>query len=104
MPRIKTKAVNPIAVEDRDGGYAVKLPESVGDDLEVMRKVAHRMVDEVADRGLLGWLLHTVEENLGALADDIIGEFVLSLVNEATGKKEVPAQPVGPGALGLVSS
>ncbi len=104
MPEIRAKTDNPIAVEDRDGGYDVKLPESVGDDLEVMRKVAHRMVDEVADRGLLSWLLHTVETNLGALTDDIIGEFVLNLVNEATGKKDVPAKPVGPGAPGLVSS
>jgi hypothetical protein len=52
-----------------------------------MRKMAHRMVDEVADRGLLSWLLHTVETNLGALTDDIIGEFVFNLVNEATGNK-----------------
>ena len=51
--------------------------------------VAHRMVDEVADRGLSSWLLHTVENNLGALIDDIVGEFVLNLVNEATGNKEV---------------
>ncbi len=87
MPEIKTKTVNPIAVEDPDGGYVVKLPESVGDDLEVMRKMAHRMVDEVADRGLLSWLLHTVETNLGALTEDIIGEFVFNLVNEATGNK-----------------
>ncbi len=79
--------LNSIAEEDPDGGYAVKLPESVGDDLEIMRKMAHRMVDEVADRGLLSWLLHTVENNLGTLADDIIGEFVLNLVNEATKKK-----------------
>jgi len=104
MPEIKAKAVNPIAVEDPDGGYTVKLPDSVRDDLEIMRKVAHRMVDEVADRGLLSWLPHTVENNLGALTDDIIGEFVLNLVNEATGKKEVPAKPVGPGVAGLASS
>ena len=88
MPEIKTKAANPIAVEDPDGGYTVRLPDSVRDDLEIMRKVAHRMVDEVADRGLLSWLPHTVENNLGALTDDIIGDFVLNLVNEATGKNE----------------
>ena len=87
MPEIKTKAANPIAVEDPDGGYAVRLPDSVRDDLEIMRKVAHRVVDEVADRGLLSWLPHTVENNLATLADDIIGEFVLNLVNEATGNK-----------------
>lgn len=90
MAKTKTKEVNPIAVEDPDGGYAIKLPESVRDDLEIMRRVAHRMVDEVADRGLLTWLLHTVEENIGTLTDDIIGEFVLNLVNEAMGKKEAP--------------
>ena len=104
MPEMKTKAVNPIAVEDPDGGYTVKLPDSVRDDLEIMRKVAHRMVDEVADRGLFSWLAHTVENNLATLTDDIIGEFVLNLVNEATGKKEVPAKPVGPGVAGLASS
>ncbi|UCC31518.1 MAG: hypothetical protein JSU86_04420 [Phycisphaerales bacterium] len=96
MAEIKTKTDNPIAVEDPNGGYAVKLPKSVRNDLEMMRKVAHRMVDEVAERGLLSWLLETVEENLGTLTDDIIGEFVLKLVNEATGKKEAPANPLGP--------
>jgi hypothetical protein len=87
MPEIKAKTANTIAVEDPAGGYVVKLPESVGDDLEVMRKVAHRMVDEVANRGLSSWLLHTVEGHLEALTDDIIGEFVLNLVNETTRKK-----------------
>jgi hypothetical protein len=95
VAEIKTKTDNPIAVEDPNGGYDVQLPKCVRNDLEMMRKVAHRMVDEVADRGLSSWLLETVEGNLGNLTDDIIGEFVLKLVNEATGKKEVPANPVG---------
>ena len=90
MAKTKAKEANLIAVEDPNGGYTVKLPESVRDDLEIMRRVAHRMVDEVAERGLLNWLLHTVEENLGALTDDIIAEFVLNLISEATGKQEVP--------------
>ncbi len=61
------------------------------------------MVDEVANRGLLSWLLHTVEGHLEALTDDIIGEFVLSLINEATGNLNSRKPPRRGGPPGPVA-
>ncbi len=75
--------LNSIAEEDPEGGITVKLPESVRGNLRVMRWLHHRVVDVMADHGLVECLVHDVEARLGTLSFEIVGDYVTDLIREA---------------------
>ena len=75
--------LNSIAEDHPDGGLKVTLPESVRDSLPVMRALHHRVVDVIADHGLVQWLVNDVETRLATLTYEIVGDFVTDLVREA---------------------
>ena len=74
---------NSIVDEDPAGGLTVTLAQSVRDNLPVMRGLHHRVVDVMADRGLVQCLVYDVETRLAALSEQIVGDFVTDLVREA---------------------
>ena len=84
MPkRTGLNTLNAIAEEEPEGGLTVKLPESVRGNLRVMRWLHHRVVDVMADHGLVEWLVHDVETRLATLSFEIVGDYVTDLIREA---------------------
>ena len=81
--RTGSATLNSIAEDDPEGGLTVTLPESVRNSLPVMRGLHHRVVDIIADHGLVEWLVHDVEMRLATLSWEIVGDFVTDLVREA---------------------
>ena len=75
--------LNSIAERDPKGGLTVTLPKSVRDSLPVMRGLNHRVVDVIADHGLVEWLVVDVEMRLTTLSCHIVGDFVTDLVRQA---------------------
>ncbi len=69
--------------EDQAGGFKVTLPESVRGNLRVMRGLHHRVVDVMADHGLVEWLVYDVEARLATLSFVIVGDYVTDLIREA---------------------
>ncbi len=61
-------------------------------DRETVRRLAHRVVDMLADTGRYDSLAEGVTTNLGYLADDFVVEKVTDLLEEARAVgKEVPS-------------
>ena len=77
--------LNAIARDDEEGQMTVTLPECVRGNLNVMRWLHHRVVDVMADHGLVEWLAHDVEMRLTTLSSEIVGDYVQGLVREAKG-------------------
>ncbi len=75
--------LNDITREDEEGGIKVTLPESVRGNLALMRRLNHRVVDIIADRGFVEWLVHDVERRLAVLSADVMHDFTTALVREA---------------------
>ena len=74
---------NSIVQEDPEGGLTVTLPTSVHGNLPVVRGLYHRVVDVIADHGLVEWLVYDVETRLAALSEQIVDDFVTDLLREA---------------------
>ncbi|UCC32350.1 MAG: hypothetical protein JSU86_08715, partial [Phycisphaerales bacterium] len=87
--------LNSIAREDSEGGITVTLPECVRGNLRVMRWLHHRVVDVMADHGLVEWLVYDVEARLKTLSFEIVGDYVTDLVREAkvAAKKSAKRNP-----------
>ena len=90
--RSRLDLLSEIAQEDDEGGIKVRLPESVRDDLRVMRRLHHRVVDFMADHGLLEGLVHDVEARLTVLSFAIVGDYVTEMVREAKASAKTPAK------------
>lgn len=59
------------------------LPECVHSNLCVMRWLHHRVVDLMADHGLVEWLVHDVEMRLRTLTLEVVDDYLTDLVREA---------------------
>ena len=92
--RTRMDVLNEIVQEDDKGGFKVRLPESVRGDLRVMRHLHHRVVDLMADIGLVEGLVHDVEGRLKVLSFAIVGDYVMEMVREArASSKTSPKAP-----------
>ena len=81
----KRERIQPVALHaelDAQGCLQVTLPEKVCQNLALMLWLHHRVVDLLADNGLLDFLTHDVEERLALLATDITSDYVAALLAE----------------------
>ncbi len=90
--RTRMDVLDEIVQEDEEGGLKVRLPESVRGDLRVMRRLHHRVVDLMADIGLLEGLVHDVEARLTVLSFAIVGDYVTEMVREAKASSKTSAK------------
>jgi hypothetical protein len=70
------------AEEDDRGRINVVLPDEVRRDRNLMRRLHHRVVDLLADKGILECFADDVEERLASLGAEIVSDFVADLLRE----------------------
>ena len=89
------EALDSIALADEEevGDFKVKLPDSVRGNLRVMRWLHHRVVDVMADQGLVDWLVHDVEARLTSLRFEIVHYYVTDLLREARASVKTSTKP-----------
>ena len=76
------------AMEDDRGRIHVVLPQEVRRNHAVMRQLHHRVVDLLAEKGMLSQFANDVEERLSSLSAKIVSDFVAKLLNEARPAKK----------------
>ena len=87
----KRKASKPPVSVEPDCSVELEFTDAVRKDPETVRRLAHRVVDLLADTGRYDSLAESVTSNLGYLADDFVVEKVTDLLEEARGAgKRVP--------------
>ena len=90
--RAKRKASTPPVSVEPDCSVELEFTDEVRKDPETVRRLAHRVVDLLADTGRYDSLAESVTSNLGYLADDFVVEKVTELLAEARAAgKEVPS-------------
>ena len=89
--RAKRKPSEPPVSVEPDCSVELEFTDAVRKDPETVRRLAHRVVDLLADTGRYDSLAKSVTTNLGYLADDFVVEKVTDLIEEARGAgKQVP--------------
>ena len=83
------------AEEDAQGRIEVILSATIRQDRALMVRLHHRVVDLLAEKGLLDDFADDVEERLAALGTDIISDFVADLLSES---QAVVKKAKAPGA------
>ena len=81
--RSKRKPSEPPVSVEPDCSVELEFTDAVRKDPETMRRLAHRVVDLLADNGRYDILADSVTTNLGYLADDFVVEKVTDLLEEA---------------------
>ncbi len=61
----------------------VKLAERVRENLSMLRRLNHLLVDVTADRGFVKTLADDAERNLGVLSSDMAAHYVMDLLSQA---------------------
>ena len=87
------RVANPVVTVNYEGGVFVSLPSTVRDNREVLRWLSHWVVDAMADRGHVEWMVADVDEGLSNLSTDMLTISVADLVRQAI---EATSQPPGP--------
>jgi hypothetical protein len=70
------------AMEDDRGRINVALPAEVRQNHALMHRLHHRVVDLLAEKGMLAFFADDVEERLASLSADIVSDFVAKLLKE----------------------
>ncbi len=81
--RAKRKSSTPPVAVDPDCTVELEFTDAVTRDPETVRRLAHRVVDLLADTGRHDRLAKSVSNNLAYLADDFVVEKVTALLEEA---------------------
>ena len=81
--RAKRKSSQPPVSVEPDCTVQLEFTDEVRKDPETVRRLAHRVVDLLADTGRYDSLAESVTSNLGFLADDFVVEKVTDLLEEA---------------------
>ena len=87
--KTRRKKLEPwVSVEDACS-VELRFSERLQDEPELLRRLAHRTIDLLADTGHYEWLSGTVAVDLGQLADEMVAKHVTELIEEvrAEGKK-----------------
>ena len=94
--RTRINILDEIVDEDEDGGFKVKLPESVCGNVRAMRLLYYRMGDFMADIGLVEGMVADVERRLTVLSFAIVGGYVQEIVREAKASARTQAKTPAP--------
>jgi hypothetical protein len=70
------------AEEDAEGRIDVTLSATIRQDRALMIRLHHRVVDLLAEKGMIDYFADELEERLAALGTDIISDFVADLTSE----------------------
>ena len=81
--RSKRKASESLVHVDQQCDVSVRLTGGVGDEPETIRRLAHRVVDVLADNGLNDKLEQSVSLNLAWMVDEFVIDGVTALIHEA---------------------
>ncbi len=94
MAKKHTRLKPLVSVERADGkgGIKVTLSQSASTDVDVMRHLAHRVVDLMADHGLKAHLAYDAGNGLTLLCYTIIADYVMEMVREAKASAEKSAK------------
>ncbi|MCH7885921.1 MAG: hypothetical protein IIC01_11830 [Planctomycetes bacterium] len=85
MAKKQTKHKKPDPLVCLDSAYSMefKFSRRFQKDPETLRRLAHRVVDLLADAGHYDWLADSVAGDLVCLADDFVIKNVTDLIREA---------------------
>ncbi len=87
----KRKQREPLFTVERDCDVEVQFTRVVIEDPETVRRLAHRVVDLLADSGDYDRLSQSISNNLHWMLDDFVVKNVTDLIHEARAvRKEVP--------------
>ena len=95
----KRDPIHPVALhaeQDFQGRIQVILPVEVRENLTLMLWLHHRVVDLLAETGLLHFLAHDVEERLALLSADITSDYVGDLLHEGEDAVKQPEDETEP--------
>ena len=81
--RAKPKAPAPLVLLEPDGSFHVYLSSGLNKERETLRRLAHRVVDLLADSNRCRGLVDTLEGDLEPLCEGVIREYVTDLIGEA---------------------
>lgn len=81
--RTKRKAGDPLVEMVPEYSTTIRLARQLLKEPETVRRLAHRIVDILADSGRYAWLADTVASDLVCFADDVIVKSVSDLIHEA---------------------
>ena len=79
----KRKQREPLVVLESECALTLRLSGELQKEPETLRRLAHRVVDLVADSGRYDWLADTVTGDLMCIADDIVLKNLTELIREA---------------------
>ena len=87
--RKKRKKLEPLVYLDGGCVMELSLSSRIEKEPELLRRLAHRAVDLVADAGHYHWLSRSVAGNLADVADDLVVNHMIELVDavRAEGKE-----------------
>ena len=86
MAKHKTESKPVAPTVQFDGDCDVTLPDWVRNDVNMLRRLHHKVVDLLADNDHITWMIQDVEDRLGALGRDVIRETVSDMIAEAANK------------------
>ena len=81
--RAKGKTLEPMVVIDQECALELRFSRKLEKEPETLRRLAHLVVDLMADSGRHNWLADSVAGNLVCLADDVVIKNVTDLIGEA---------------------
>ena len=90
------RVANPVVTEAEEGGLSVTLPGAVRNNREALRWLHHWVVDALADRGYVRWMVADVEGRLQSLGTDIVSNSVTDLVRQAIAATNKPEESPAP--------
>ncbi len=96
MAKKITKVADPLVTVNYEGGVFVSLPSTVRDNREVLRWLSHWVVDAMADRGHVEWMVADVDEGLSNLSTDMLTISVADLVRQALAATSKPKESQRP--------
>ena len=86
----KRKQREPLVTVEPQWDVKIELAKDVHRECETVRVLGHRVVDLLCDTGRHDWLAGSLEFDLAALCEDVIGDYVSALIEQARAQgKEV---------------
>ena len=81
--RTKRKAADPLVEMVPEYSTTIRLTRELLKEPETVRRLAHRVVDILADSGHHAWLADTLAGELVCIADDVVVKNLTDLIREA---------------------